>query len=154
MLTIPQLLAALGLILIACAKPAHSNDVSESLCGVLESSEMHPVKSVMTFPILEVTRPWVAPVSVLLDADLAAGPLSSLNTTRYVWEQSQGGMKETSTGVNPPLHVCLATQVFVNTLSMALQSLLIFLLQGEAHVGAEATPRTTDPLWPIEFWKC
>lgn len=107
MLTIPRLLAGLGLIPIACAKPAHSNDVSEPLCGVLESSEMHSVKSMMTFPVLRVTRPWVAPVHVLLDADLAAGPLSSLNTTCYTWEQSQGGMRETSTGVNPS---CISAQ--------------------------------------------
>lgn len=101
MLTFPRLLAGLGLIPIASAKPAHSNDVSESLRGVLENSEMHPVKSMMTFPVLGVTRPWVVPVHVLLDADLAAGPLCSLNTTHYIWEQSQGGVRETSTGVNP-----------------------------------------------------
>lgn len=99
--TIPRLLAGLGFTPIASAKPSHSNDVSESLCEVLESSEMHPAKSMMTFPVLGVTQPWVAPVHVLLDADLAAGPLSSLNTVHYIWEQSQGGMRETSTGVNP-----------------------------------------------------
>lgn len=37
---------------------------------------------------------------------------------------------------------------------MALQPLLIFLLQEEAHVGAEATLRTTDPQWPRKFLKC
>lgn len=99
--TIPRLLAGLGLIPMASAKPAHSNDVSESLCEVLESSGTHPVKSMMTLPVLGVTQPWVAPVHILLDADLAAGPLSSLNTARYIWEQSQGGMREISTGVNP-----------------------------------------------------
>lgn len=98
--TIPSFLAVLGLTPIASAKPGHRNDVSESLCGVLESSEMHPVKSMMIFPVLGVTQPWVAPVHVLLDADLAAGPLSSLNITHCIWEQSQGGMRETSTGIN------------------------------------------------------
>lgn len=52
MQTIPGLLAVVGLIPIASAKPGHRNDVSESLYRVLENSEMHPVKSMMTFPAL------------------------------------------------------------------------------------------------------
>lgn len=52
MQTIPGLLAVVGLIPITSAKPGRRNDVSESLYGVLESSEMHPMKSIMTFPVL------------------------------------------------------------------------------------------------------
>lgn len=52
MQTIPGLLAVVGLIPTTSAKPGHRNDVSESLYRVLERSEMHPVKSMMTFPVL------------------------------------------------------------------------------------------------------
>lgn len=52
MQTISSSLAVAGLVATASAKPDHRNDVSESLYRVLESSEMHPVKSVMTFPVL------------------------------------------------------------------------------------------------------
>lgn len=52
MQTVPGLLAVAGLIPTTSAKPGHRNDVSELLYGVLESSEMHPVKSMMTFPVL------------------------------------------------------------------------------------------------------
>lgn len=80
MQTIPGLLAAVGLIPTASAKPGRRNDVSEPLYGVLESSEMHPVKSMMTFPVLGgggVHDHGLPPPPVLSDVDLAAGPLQS-----------------------------------------------------------------------------
>lgn len=79
MQTIPGLLAAVGLIPTASAKPGCRNDVSEPLYGVLESSEMHPVKSMMTFPVLGggLHDHGLPPPPVLSDVDLAAGPLQS-----------------------------------------------------------------------------
>lgn len=109
MQTIPGLLAGVGLIPTASAKPGRRNDVSEPLYGVLESSEMHPVKSMMTFPVLGgggVTRPWIAPTSSSVgrgpgSRTLAVMTLGSSSTSHYIWDQSQGGLKETSAGVNP-----------------------------------------------------
>lgn len=108
MQTIPGLLAAVGLIPTASAKPGCRNDVSEPLYGVLESSEMHPVKSMMTFPVLGggVTRPRIAPTSSSVgrgsgSRTLAVMTLGSSSTSHYIWDWSQGGLKETSAGVNP-----------------------------------------------------
>lgn len=109
MKTVPGLLAVVGLVPTTSAKPGQRNDVSELLYRVLESSEMHPVKSMKTFSVLGrgVTCPWITPTPILLDIDLAAAPFSPLSITHYIWEQSQGGMKETSAGVNPS---CMSAQ--------------------------------------------
>lgn len=146
--TIPRLLAGLGFTPIASAKLSHSNDVSESLCEVLESSEVNDdISSPGGYTTMGCPcacsigcRSGSRTPQLLEYSSLYLGTEPRGNEGDFNWCQSQ-------------LHLCLATQVFVNKLSMALQS-LIFLLQEEAHERAEATPRTIDPLWPRKFWKC
>ena len=154
MQTIPGLLAVAGLIPTASAKPGHRNDVSELLYGVLESSEMHPVKSVMTFPVLGGYTTMDLPHAYSVGRRSGSRTLQLLEYNSLYLGREPRGNEGDFNWCESQLHVCLATQVFINTLSMALRSLLVFLLHAEARVGAEATPRTTDPLWPRQFWKC
>lgn len=146
MQTIPGLLAVAGLIPTASAKPSQRSDVSESRYGVLESSEMHPVKSMMTFPVLggytTMDRPHTYSVrrrsgsrtlQLLEYNSLYLGTEPRRNEGDFSWCESQ-------------LHVCLATQVFINILSTALRSLLFFFPMWElgpplgplTHCGQES----------------
>lgn len=168
MQTIPGLLAAVGLIPTASAKPGRRNDVSEPLYGVLESSEMHPVKSMMTFPVLggggytttdcphlQFCRTWI------WQPDPCSHDFGLLEYKSLYLGLEPRGAEGDFSRCESQLHVCLATLVFVNTISTALHSLLFFIFiftffffQAEPHVGAGATPRTTDTLWPRHLWKC
>lgn len=134
MQTIPGLLAGVGLIPTASAKPGRRNDVSEPLYGVLESSEMHPVKSMMTFPVLggggytttdcphlQFCWTWIwQPDSCSHDFGLLE--YKSL----YLGPEPRGAEGDFSR-CESQLHVCLATLVFINTISTALRSLLFFI---------------------------
>lgn len=154
MQTIPGLLAAVGLIPTASAKPGHRNDVSELLYRFLESSEMHPVKSMMTFPLLGGYMTMDRPHAYSVGRRSGSRTLQLLEYNSLYLGTDPRGNEGYFNWCESQLHVCLATQVFINTLSMALRSLLVFLLHAEACVGAGATHWTTDPLWPKKLWEC
>lgn len=107
MQTILGLLAVEGLIPAASAKPGHRNDVSDSLYGVLESSAMHPVKSVMTFLVLGSYMILDHPHSYSFGREsgsrtLEVMTLSSLKyNSLYMGTEPRGIEGEISTGVNP-----------------------------------------------------
>jgi len=98
--TIPGLLAVAGLIPTASAKPGHRNDVSVSLYGVLESSEMHPVKSMMKFPVLGGYMAMDRPHAYSVGCRSGSRTLQLLEYNSLYLGTEPGGIKET-TGVNP-----------------------------------------------------
>lgn len=101
MQTIPGLLAAVGLIPTTSAKPGQRNDVSESLCGVLESSEMHPVKSMMTSQVLGGYTTMDCPHAYSVGCRSGSRTIQLLEYNSLIpGNRAKGGIKETSTGVN------------------------------------------------------
>lgn len=127
MQTIPGLLAVEGLIPTASAKPGRRNDVSESLYGVLESSAMHPVKSVMTFLVLGSYMIMDHPHSYSFGHESGSRTLevmtsSSLKYNSLYLGTEPRGIEGDFNWCESQLHVCLATQIFINMFSMALLS--------------------------------
>lgn len=126
MQTIPELLAVAGLIPTASAKPGRRNDVSELLYGVLESSEMHPVKSMMTFPVLGGYMTMDHPHACSVGRRSGSRTLQFLEYNSLYLGTEPTGNEGDFSWCESQLHVCLATQVFINILSMALCSPLVF----------------------------